>query len=389
MRIGIFTNNYIPIISGVTESIESFRKELEARGHEIFIFAPRFPGHKDDNPNVFRYPSINYQHKTPFPIAITCSRKIFKKVEELNLDIIHSQHPFNVGQSALKIARKLNLPIIFTNHCRYDIYTHFIPLIPQKLLKWYVKRTAVNYANKCDTVISPTQSIKEMLIEWGMRTRIEVIPTGTDIEKFKNAKSGKIREELKISSSAKATADKQNKILLMTISRLAEEKNVDFLIRSFAGMKNDNLHFIIVGGGHYKEALEKLADDLSVRDKITFTGAIPHADIPKYFKASDIFVYASLSETQGIMITEAMASGLPVVAVKAPGAMDLIESGVDGILSPEIEEAFITRVESLINNPEKRKQIAEQAVKSSESVSVESCVDKLEGTYENLRKSIR
>jgi len=375
MKIGIFTNNYIPIISGVTESIESFRKELEARGHEIFIFAPRFPGHKDNNPNVFRYPSINYQHKTPFPIAITCSRRIFKKVRELNLDVIHSQHPFNVGQSALKIAKKLDLPIIFTNHCRYDIYTHFIPLVPQKLLKWYVKRTAVNYANKCDTVISPTQSIKEMLIEWGMRTKIEVIPTGTNIEKFKNAKSGKIREELKID---------KDKTLLMTISRLAEEKNVDFLIRSFAGMDNDNLHLMIVGGGHYKEALEKMTADLGVQDKVTFTGAIPHADIPKYFKASDIFVYASLSETQGIMITEAMASGLPVVAVKAPGAMDLIESGVDGILSPEIEEAFIARVNLLISNPEKRKQIAEQAVKSAEQMSMRNCADKMEMVYKNI-----
>ncbi len=372
MRIGIFTNNYLPIISGVTESIESFRKELETRGHEIFIFVPNFPGYKDENPNVFRYPSINYKYKTPFPIAITFGGGVLKKVKELKLDIIHSQHPFNVGQSALKIAKKLNLPIIFTNHCRYDIYTHFIPLIPQNLLKWYVKTTAVNYANQCDTVISPTQSIKEMLIEWGMRTRIEIIPTGTDIEKFKNANSGNIREELKIG---------KDKILLMTISRLAEEKNVDFLIRSFAGMKNNNLHFMIVGGGHYKESLEKLAKELKVWNKITFTGAIPHSDIPKYFKASDIFVYASLSETQGIMITEAMASGLPVVAVKAPGAMDLIDSGVDGILSPEIEEAFITRVETLINNLKKRKQIAEQAVKSAENVSVKNCVDKLEAVY--------
>ncbi len=375
MRIGIFTNNYIPIVSGVTESIESFRKELEARGHEIFIFAPRFPKYKDENPNVFRYPSINYKYKTPFPIAITCSRKIFKKVKELNLDIIHSQHPFNVGQSSLKISKKLDLPIIFTNHCKYDIYTHFIPLVPQKLLKWYVKRTSVNYANQCDTVISPTQSIKEMLIEWGMRTRIEVIPTGTNIEKFKNAKSGNVREELGIG---------RDKTLLMTISRLAEEKNVDFLIRSFAGMDNENLHLIIVGGGHYKEALEKMTADLGVQDKVTFTGSIPHKDIPKYFKASDIFVYASLSETQGIMITEAMASGFPVVAVKAPGAMDLIESGVDGILSPEIEEAFIARVNLLINNPEKRKQIAEQAVKSAEKVSIKSCVDKIERVYERI-----
>jgi len=372
MRIGIFTNNYIPIISGVTESIESFRKELEARGHEIYIFAPRFPGHKDDNPNVFRYPSINYKYKTPFPIAITLGKGALKKAKELKLDVIHSQHPFNVGQDALKIARKLDLPILFTNHCRYDIYTHFIPLVPQKLLKWYVKTTAVNYANKCNAVISPTQSIKEMLIEWGMRTRIEVIPTGTNIEKFKNAKSGKVREELGIG---------RDKTLLMTISRLAEEKNVDFLIRSFAGMDNENLHLMIVGGGHYKEALEKLATDLGVRDKTTFTGAIPHQDIPKYFKASDIFVYASLSETQGIMITEAMASGLPVVAVKAPGAMDLIESGVDGILSPEIEEAFIARVNLLIHDPEKWKQIAEQAVKSAEKVSVGNCVDKLERVY--------
>lgn len=381
MKIAVFTNNYIPIISGVTQSIESFREGLEKQGHEVFVFAPRFPGHKDDNPNVFRFPSVDFRYKTAFPIAITRSRKIYKQLKKLNVDIIHSQHPFNTGKAALRYARKLNIPIVFTNHTRYDLYTHFIPVFPQKLLKWYVKTASINYANKCDRVISPTQSIKEMLIEWGMRTKIEVIPTGIKPDQFVEAGG---RDEIRQKFSIK-----NEDILVMTVSRLAEEKNVDFLIRVFAKIKESKIKqkikFMIVGDGSDREKIEEKAKELKIDKETIFTGAVPHERIAPYFKAGDIFVYSSLSETQGIMISEAMASGLPIVAVKAPGAQDIINSGVDGILSPEIEEAFVQRVLSLIENDALRKKISENAVKNSYEYSQDACVEKMIKVYEDIK----
>lgn len=383
MKIAVFTNNYIPIISGVTQSIESFREGLEKRGHKVFVFAPRFPGHKDDNPNVFRFSSVDFRHKTAFPIAIARSRKIYKQLKKLNVDIIHSQHPFNTGKAALRYARKLNIPIVFTNHTRYDLYTHFIPIFPQRLLKWYVKTASINYANKCDRVISPTQSIKEMLIEWGMRTKIEVIPTGIKPEQFVEAGG---RDEIRQKFSIK-----NDDILVMTVSRLAEEKNVDFLIKVFSKLKeaksNKKIKFMVIGDGSDREKIEEKVKELKIDKETIFTGAVPHDDIAPYFKAGDIFVYSSLSETQGIMISEAMASGLPIVAVKAPGAQDIINSGIDGILSPEIEEAFVQRVLSLIENDALRKKISENAVKNSYEYSQDACVDKMFNLYQEALRN--
>ena len=381
MKIAIFTNNYKPIISGVTESIESFREGLEKRGHKVFIFAPHFPGYKDKNPNVFRFRSIDFRYKTAFPIAITRSWIIYRKLKKLNVDIIHSQHPFNVGKAALRYARKLGVPIVFTNHTRYDIYTHFVPLLPQKFLKWYVRKASVSYANKCDVVISPTQSIKEMLIDWGMMSKIEVIPTGIKIEQFSAGNGNKIRDKFSIAD---------DEILFLTVSRLTKEKSVDFLIKVFARLKkinpNRKIKFMIVGDGSDKMRLEKIAENIGVKSSIVFTGAVPHSDIADYFKAGDIFMYSSFSETQGIMIVEAMASGIPVVAVKAPGAMDIIASGADGILSPNVEEAFAQRAQSLVDDENLRKKIMKNAIKKAEEYSIDKCAEKMIKVYEEIEK---
>jgi len=404
MKIAIFTNNYKPIISGVTESVESFREGLEKRGHKVYVFAPNFPGHKDEDPNVFRFPSIDFRYKTAFPIAITRSPRIYKKIKELNIDIIHCQHPFNVGKAGLRYGKRLGIPIVFTNHTRYDIYTHFIPLFPQKFLKWYVKNASVRFANKCNVVIAPTQSIKEMLRKkWGMKTKIEVIPTGIRPGQFINVER---REEIR-----KKFNIKDDELLLITITRLAAEKSVDFLIRAFSQIskleKNKSrrcaspvvrerykasdcdkkIKFMIVGDGSDRENLEKITADLKLSDKIIFAGSVPHKDIAKYFKAGDIFIYSSLSETQGIMTSEAMASEIPVVAVKAPGAMDIIEDGVDGILSENIESEFVKKVQMLIDDKELRKKISKNAIKKAQEYSIEKSTEKMIKVYEKVQSS--
>lgn len=377
MRIGIFTNNYIPIISGVTESVESFRRQLERKGHEVFVFAPHFPGFKDENPNVFRYPSLNAKYKTVFPIAIIWDPSIYKKAKELKLDIIHTQHPFNVGKSALKIARKLKLPIVFTNHTRYEMYTHFIPVLPQKFLKWYVIHESARFANNCNQVIAPSQSIKDLLIGYGVRTDIEVLPTGIDIEKFKNAGGRKeIREKFGVGD---------DEILLATVSRIAKEKNIDFLLRVFLHLyENENLKYMIVGSGEDLERLKQIAIDLKINDRVIFTGAVPHNQVPDYFKAGDIFLYSSLSETQGLITVEAMAAGLPTVAVRATGAQDIIEAGVDGFLSENSEDEFADKVEMLINNADLRLKISGKAVEKAEEYSEEKCGERLIRLYEKV-----
>lgn len=377
MRIGVFTNNYKPIISGVAESIESFRGELEKRGHQVFVFAPNFPGYKDENPNVFRFRSLNVKYKTAFPIAVW-SPEIFKKAKRLDLDIIHSQHPFNAGKAALRYARRLGVPIVFTNHTRYDMYTHFIPLLPQKFLKNYAISASVNYANNCDAVIAPSRTIKEMLTGFGVKRKISVAPAGIDIEKFKYADRDEIRRRFQI---------KDEEILLITISRIAKEKNIEFLLKSFSktisGISGA-VKYMIVGDGEDMERIKKIAKDLDIEKQMIFTGAVPHDKIQNYFKAGDLFLHSSLSETQGIIIAEAMAAGLPIIAVKAPGIQDIIESEKDGILTAENEGEFAEKIKLLAKDRKLRNRISSGAREKAKEYSKEKCAERLIEIYKNL-----
>ena len=136
MKIAIFTNNYLPNIFGVSASIESFRKQFEKMGHTVYIFAPKTSGYVDENPNVFRYDSIDFEYKISFPLAIPYSSKITRILDELEIDIVHSQHPNLLGVAAHRWAHKKKVPLVFTWHTLYDFYTHFVPFfIPQKLAR--------------------------------------------------------------------------------------------------------------------------------------------------------------------------------------------------------------------------------------------------------------
>lgn len=380
MKIGIFTNNYLPIISGVTESVESFRRQLERKGHQVYIFAPHFPDYKDENPNVFRYASLNVKYKTVFPIAIIWDPRIYQKAKELKLDIIHTQHPFNTGKSALRIAKKLKLPIVFTNHTRYEMYAHFIPVLPQKFLKWYVIYESARFANRCSQIIAPSQSIKNLLIGYGVKTDIEVLPTGIDIKKFKNAAGRfEVRKNFGI---------EKDEILLITVSRITKEKNIEFLLRVFSRLyKNKNLKYMIAGSGEDLERLKQIAKDLKISDRVIFAGTISHSQVPDYFKAGDVFMHSSLSETQGLIIIEAMAAGLPAAAIRATGVQDIIESGIDGFLSENDEREFADKVGILINDADLRLRISEKAVKKADEYSEERCGERMIKVYERILRN--
>lgn len=166
MKIGIFTNNYLPNPYGVSSSVESFRKEFERMGHEAFVFAPKWKGYRDKNPRVFRYPAIETSIKIKFPLAIPYSLKIHKILKDLNLDIIHSQHPNLLGGAAARWACKYNIPLVFTWHTLYDQYTHFVPFVPKKIAMRWVIRNAVKYANRADAVVTPTPSVIDIIRGW-------------------------------------------------------------------------------------------------------------------------------------------------------------------------------------------------------------------------------
>lgn len=383
MRIAIFTNNYLPNPYGVSGSVESFRKEFEKLGHEVYIFAPEWRGYHDKNPRVFRYPSISIRlKKIKYPLPILYSRKISKILENFKIDTVHSQHPNLLGSVAMKWAKKKSIPIIFTWHTLYDQYTHFFSFIPEKFAAWWTIRNARNYANKCDQIIVPTPSVGEIIKKWGVGNKnITAIPTGVEERQFANPDRKSVRGKYKINS---------DEILLFVMTRLTEEKNMEFLVDAVLEIlqKNSNTKLMICGDGNLKNVLEKKVLDAGLENKAIFVGIVGDEEKKNYYAAGDIFVYASKSETQGMVLTEAMYSGLPIVAVRATGVRDIVEDKKTGYLVGEDKKEFGEAVQELIDDEDLRRKFGEEAKKvAKEKYTAKVCAEKMIEVYEKTIKA--
>ncbi len=356
MKIGIFTNNYLPNPYGVTRSIETFRRELEKRGHTVFIFAPRWKGYEDENPRVFRYPSIDVEIKFRFPLAISYSWKMRKILKNLELDVIHAQHPNLLGSVAMKWAKRKKIPLIFTWHTLYDQYTNFVPFIPSKIAANYIIKKAVKFANASDAVIVPTDSIIPILRKWGVVNKnIFPIATGVLEEEFANADRNKIRKKYAIGD---------DETLLFMVSRLTSEKNVEFVFESLKNiLKKENAKFIVVSDGYLKPKLQEFCQQEGIGEKVIFCGEVEREEIKNYYASADIFVYSSKSETQGMIITEAMYMGLPIVALNATGINSLVLNNGNGFLVSEKEDEFEEAVLKLISDKDLQKKFGETSSK--------------------------
>ncbi len=375
MKIAFFTNNYLPNIYGVPMSIETFRKELEARGHEVFIFAPDFPGYADENKNVFRYPSLDINIRFRLPLAIPYSSKMDKILEKLDLDLIHSHHPNLLGTAARKWAEKKNVPLVFTWHTLYDRYTNFVPFLPARYAADWIIRKAVQYANSAAVVIVPTGSVEPIIRKWGVKNDISAVATGIVEEEFANPDGKSIRKKYGIAA---------DEILLLLISRLTEEKNIDFVFRAALQIirTDSKVKFMLAGTGYLKDNLEKEIKRQGLENKVISVGLIERGKLKDHYAAADIFIYGSKSETQGMIVSEAMYSALPIVAVDAPGVQSLVESGVNGLLVSENENDFIGAIKKLIADPALRARMSSESRRiAKEKYTAAICAEKMLEIY--------
>lgn len=380
MRIGMFVNYYIPSKGGIETSVINLKNGLEAAGHQVFIFCPNYPGWEEKDPKVYRYKSFafaqgGYQYVIPLPQL----SKMDEVVRSLNLDIIHSHGPYSLGWEATKLGRRLRLPVVVTYHIKYEDYSHYVFGVPKqlarKVIRWFVNRNC----RKCDAIIAPSSAIKKLLFDQGIKKSVYVIPSGIGIDQFA-ADQGK-REELR-----RKYGVRNNEVLLITASRVVPEKNIDFLVRAFALIheRKKSAKLMIVGDGSYRGELEALVKELSLGESIVFTGLLDKEGMIAHYQASDIFTFASLTETQGLVAVEAMAAGLPVVAVKASGIEDMIKSGQDGILTDNQEENFAENALKLIDSAELRLRMAENARRDAQEFRIEPWIDRVVALYRDL-----
>lgn len=378
MHIANFTNTYLPVISGVVRSVRSFRDELTRKGHNVFIFAQEHADYVDVDPFIFRYPSLNLPTGVDIPAAIPISPFIDRLLPAVKLDVIHTHHPFLLGQTAAAKAQELNLPLVFTFHTQYREYTHYVPIpaeTVQNFLKNAVDRWLQDFMRRCQHIIIPSESMRETLVNtYGLKNNFTVIPTGIDMETYRTASGERIRQK----------RHWEKDIVMISIGRLAPEKNWPTLIHAAALVLKDVPHFrfVLIGDGPDRKSLEDLVTELGIRKRVTFTESLSFSETPSYMKAANLFGFASITETQGLATLEAMAAGLPVVAVDASGTRDIIKHGQQGYLVENSAEALAAAIKKLISNPERMQKFAEAAYKRAQAFNIEYLTEKLLTVYE-------
>jgi glycosyltransferase involved in cell wall biosynthesis len=347
-------------------------------GHNVFVFAQYDSTYKDNEPFVFRYPSLPLPLPGDIAAALPVSPFVDQLLPALKLDVIHTHHPVLLGQTAARKAAELGLPLVFTFHTQYWEYTHYIPFPQeaiQEFLKSAVHKWLRDFVQKCQHIIIPSESLRDILVrEYGLDNHYTVIPTGTDLGPFLKADGKSLRAE----------NGWNDETILISVGRLAAEKNWDTLLHAFARVYQDHptLRLVLIGDGTARQNLEELAAQLGITDRVTFTGSLPFDEIPRYLKAADAFAFASVTETQGLVTIEAMAAGLPVVAVNGSGTRDIIEHGKQGYLTENDSEALAKGLDKLLANAQRMKRFSANALKKAKTFDVDQLGKQLVSVYE-------
>jgi glycosyltransferase involved in cell wall biosynthesis len=382
VRIALFTNNYLPFCGGVTISVETLRQGLEASGHEAWVFGPRLAGAVDVAARVVRYPSLPVTTYPEFALAVPYSRSIDRLVAALEFDVIHAHHPFLLGPAARRLARRHRRPLVFTYHTRYEKYAHYVPL-PLGLVQAAALRLSAAFAARADAVLAPSAVIRDELHARGVRTPIAVVPTGIDLDRFRPGDRAAARRRLGLGDGEP---------VVLYVGRLDREKSVDRVLLAFERVASilPAAQLVLVGQGTETERLRSMAEALPVAARIRFLGLRPHDSLAECYQAADVFLFASETETQGLVLAEAAACGLPAVAVDAPGCDEVVRDGDTGILTKGDPAALAEAVIGLLLDPERRRAMARRAREVAERLfDVRLQIDRTTAVYADAVARLR
>jgi glycosyltransferase involved in cell wall biosynthesis len=324
MNILIFTNTFTPHVGGVARSVEAFTAEYRARGHRVLVVAPEFSNMPQDEVDVVRISAIQNFNASDFSVALPLHSDLSETIDAFQPEIVHSQHPFLLGMTALRVARFRQLPLVFTHHTLYEQYTHYVPG-DSLALKRFAIDLATRYANLCDLVFAPSESIQALLQDRGVIAPINVVPTGVHLENFAQGDGRGVREQMGIPADA---------FVVGHLGRLAPEKNLEFLSRAVSDFVGGHpqAHFLVIGAGPSEDAMREIFTCAGIEARLHIAGILQQQPLADALHAMDVFTFASRSETQGMVLTEAMAAGLPVVALDAPGAREVVKDMHNGRL---------------------------------------------------------
>lgn len=378
------TDTYFPRINGVATSTQIFAEEFAKLGHEVHIYAPEFPNSVDENHTfkVYRFPSMYLFFDPEDRLGLPYKdKKLVQQFIDNRYDIVHTQTPFSIGGPAVKWARQSGAKVVHTYHTLFAAYTeHYLWFLPKALGIWYAKSSSRRYCNACDLLITPSSEMKDILLSYHVQKPIEIIPTGIRLERFEGCDGDRFR---------KMKGYKPEDKLLLFMGRVAEEKNIDFLLKVVNRLKNKiaNLRFLIAGEGAAKKRLEKMTDELGLNEVVHFAGYLSKEDWRDCYAASDLFVFASITETQGLVVTEAMAAGTPVVAVGEMGIKDVLASNQGGLVTRLDENEFTDAVYQMLTDPVLYEQKKSETLIEANKWSSSAMAKRMISAYEKLLKA--
>jgi glycosyltransferase involved in cell wall biosynthesis len=352
----MLTDTYKPYISGITNYITLNKAALEKAGHEVYVFTFGDPGTKDDEVNIIRSPGLPIVD-TGFYISFQYNRAARRLL--YTMDVAHVHHPFLSGILARRYCRPRGIPILFTNHTRYDLYAHYyLPILPDPIGESMMQSYLPSFCRACDLVIAPSNGLRQILLGMGVDAEIEVVPNGVDLKPFTQIPQARDRATFGFT---------QDHVVLAYVGRLGPEKNLPFLLRAFAGAAHayEHVRLLIIGDGSERDNLQDRVENMGVTSKVHFTGMVPYSDLPGYLAAVDAFVTASVTEVHPLSVIEAMASGLPVLGIQSPGVGDTVIDGVTGFLSSEDLAAFTAKMVRLVTEHELRRKMGMEACKQA------------------------
>ncbi len=385
MRILMISDVYFPRINGVSTSIESFRHALAEQDIEVRVVAPAYPAPRAADDDIVRVPA----RQAPFDPEdrLMRGKALRQALDDPGLppcDLVHVQTPFAAHYAGLRHARRRRLPCIATYHTHFEEYLHhYVPALPKAMLRSFARTLARRQCNKLDAVVVPSCAMQDTLVAYGVTAPLHRVPTGIPVEHFGaecRLASADFRKRFAIAADAP---------LALFVGRAAHEKNIGFLLDALphALARTPGLMLVVAGEGPALPALKRQAATLGITANVRFVGYLDRqTELPACYAAADLFVFASRTETQGLVLLEAMAAGLPVLACAALGTREIVEPRRGALPAPQEAPAFGAAMAALIEDPQRRKAMALSARAFAGEWTTEACARRLADVYRTVRE---
>ena len=356
LKILFISDVYFPRINGVSTSIRTFVEQLQGLGHTVHLIAPDYATLTEDDAWIMRVAarSIYFDPEDKL-MKFGSAMALLPYLAKQGYDMIHVHTPFIAHYLGLKLSEKLGIPCVETYHTFFEDYLHhYLPWLPKVLAKGLARFISKRQCNGVDAIVSPSKPMLDVLRDYGVMVPAEVIPTGLQAHSFKEADGQAFRKKYGIAL---------DRPMMLYVGRVAFEKNIDFLLHMTKALlvKQPNALLVVTGEGPAETSLHKLAKQLGIADSVQFIGYLDRAtELNACYQSADVFVFASKSETQGLVILEAMAQGTPVVAIAELGTASILVEGKGALIAPDDTIKFAEKVAQLLSHPEHCRELGRQ-----------------------------